>query len=138
MKTHALIRSTFILAVALLFTAAVSMTRQTDIPAVVEEPGVRFHRSVSFVSGQAEEATKFAREITEYVKDKFPSIPVEVFIEMGSGASGTLHWFVDVNSEDELHKMFNELGADAGFNQKLEEGGSIFSSDPWDEVMVRL
>ncbi len=85
----------------------------------------RWHRSSQISSGNREEALQFAKEVSEYVSNKYPEVSVYPYIEV-FGTVGKVHWFVDYDNLTTVERIISELSSDAKYIALVDGAANLF------------
>ena len=95
---------------------------------------VRFTRSGRIVRGKFPQAMQFAKEITEFVNNKY-KIQMSVYMD-SFGEVGTIRWFADYADLAALEKVGNQLLVDQEYWQKINQSAELFiQGSVFDTVM---
>ena len=98
--------------------------------------GVRFTRSGLVSRGKAKEATAFAAQISEYIKENL-GVPVTWGMEIG-GTLGTMHWHVDYTDMAQLEKALGWTMTDEGYQKLIDDAIDLFDGAPTDTIIYTM
>jgi len=86
---------------------------------------IRTHRMARISDGKMLEAIQFAKEVTDYINNKYPQFPTRVYSE-AFGAVGTIHWFGECKDLATLERTIQQLFADPGYLSILSKAIGLF------------
>lgn len=85
----------------------------------------RFQRTARISSGKIVEAFQWAKEITEYLNEKYAPVSVQPYTEV-FGDYGKVYWHVDYEDLATLEKINAQLMADQEYWAMLNEAAELF------------
>lgn len=77
-------------------------------------------RSIKVRMGKGEKAVNWAKEINKYINEKFPGKKIRL-LQNRFGSVTDIIWIGDFDSLSDLDNWQNKLGADDGYNNKIQE-----------------
>ena len=95
---------------------------------------IRWTRSARIVPGKMLQAMQWAKEIAEYVSNKYKT---QVSVYMDSfGEFGTIRWYCDYADLAALEKLGNQLATDQEYWEKLKKAVDLLTpGSAFDTVM---
>ena len=101
---------------------------------------LRLQRSVKVQDGKFEAATQWAKDITDYLNDKFSGANMLVFNERFGDVS-TFHWTADHKTLSTLEEWQKKVGADQGYRDfitKAADQALFVDGTVYDRVLQTL
>ena len=123
------------LSLAVVFTLCVTTVIAEDEKT---QFNIRTHRMARISGGKMLEAIQFAKEVTDYINNKYPQIPTRVYSE-AFGAVGTIHWFSECKDLATLERTIQQLFADPGYLSILSKAIGLFiDGSVHDTLMISI
>ena len=98
---------------------------------------IRWTRSAKIAYGKFPQATKWAKEITEFSNKKYKT-QTSVYLD-SFGEYGTIRWFCDFADLAALEKVGNQLMADQEYLKKVSQAADLFiQGSGYDTVMQAI
>lgn len=133
MKSHSLkYFSIFLLALVLVLTFGLlgpvkAQEQQRNILVIRE----------AVVKGSMPEAIKFATEVRDYIKNKFPDSNLRVYLSI-SGNMGKIYWVREHKSLATMETDGKQLMADPGYHAILAKAAGLFIEGKVNDTLMRL
>ncbi len=94
---------------------------------------ILFARTASIAPGKNAEAMAFGQEICSYVKDLI-GVDVEMYTPIG-GNPLRIGWVGNYDNLQALEDTLEKLAGDSGYNNRIEEAGSLFIAGSMEDVI---
>ncbi|MFC1553619.1 DUF6039 family protein [candidate division KSB1 bacterium] len=101
-----------------------------------DQPKVKWLRTSMVFDGQMEGATKFAKNVTEYVNKNYKDVNVQVYKEV-IGTGGKIYWLVDFKSQQHFLEVSQKLDMDLDF-MDIVATAEFYIDTPVDKLLQSL
>jgi hypothetical protein len=98
---------------------------------------IRFTKTAVVAGGHSAEALGFADKVTQLVNARYPDVGLRWGVQIG-GASGVVHWTMDVPDLNTIGTMFSELMMDGEYTSLVDSSGSSFVHGSVHDTIVSL
>ena len=98
---------------------------------------IRFTKTAVVAGGHSAEALGFAGKVTQLVNSRYPDVGLRWGLQIG-GASGVVHWTMDVEDLNTVQTMFRELMVDGEYISLVDSAGDAFVHGTTQDTMVSL
>ena len=98
---------------------------------------IRFTKTAVVAGGHSAEALGFADKVTQLVNSRYQDVGLRWGVQIG-GASGVVHWTMDVEDLNTVATMFRELMMDGEYTSLVDSAGAAFVHGSTHDTMVSL
>jgi hypothetical protein len=98
---------------------------------------IRFTKTAVVAGGHSAEALGFADKVTQLMNSRYPDARVQWGMQIG-GASGVVHWTMDVEDLNTVGTMFRELMMDGEYTSLVDSAGQAFVHGSVHDTLVSL
>ena len=111
----------------------------TNPVAAQEEPkyNLLFMREACVKDGKFREAVQFAKEVREYINNKFPDSNLRVYVRI-FGEMGKLYWVSEIKDLATLERNNGQLMADPGYLAILQKSFGLFIEGSGHDTLMAL
>ena len=108
------------LPIAILMVACLFCITPTVAMAGKSQPKLKEHWRARIRDDKMTEAFQAAKEITEYLNKKYPSLSGRLYIEKTVEFTA-IHWFADYENMDSFKRIASQLGTDEEFLSMMKK-----------------
>jgi hypothetical protein len=98
---------------------------------------ILFMREACVKDGKFREAMQFAKEVRDYINNKFPDSNLRVYVEI-FGEMGKIYWVSEEKDLATLERGNGQLMADPGYHAILQKAVGLFIEGSGRETLMRL